>query len=330
MDSVKIIFLGDVSFSGQNAGNATFVDSRLKELFKTADAVICNFESTFTQVDELGLFQSHVSSVRLLKEAGITHAIVANNHIYDYGHEGLENTVSILKSSGVEPLGLKRLDGLDQGITSFKIGDINIGLLCSGWTRVKQSIGDPFIYWEYDEKEIATTVELEHLAFDHLVVVCHKGKMFVEYPSPKDKRAYHNYINLGASMVVAHHPHVVQGVYAENNKLIAYSLGNFYFDSEEGHIHSKYSKHKQDLGLAVIVDFDKQRLLDHQMIPVKRSSSGVVKLDAHESLDALRDLKKLSKNTRLPFVSNGYFYGQYLRHVVPHFLRVFLHHKLKG
>ncbi|TLM98076.1 MAG: hypothetical protein FDZ75_03205, partial [Actinobacteria bacterium] len=37
-------------------------------------------------------------------------------------------------------------------------------------------------------------------------------------------------IDAGADMVLAHHPHVIQGVEFYNGKLIAYSLGDFVFD----------------------------------------------------------------------------------------------------
>ncbi len=330
MEKTKIIFLGDISFSGQNATSPHFVDNELSDILKSADAVICNFESTFNSEGEPGLFQSPSSRAILLKEAGVTHAVVANNHIYDYGYEGLENTISVLKSVGIEPLGLKRLGGIDEQIASITINGINIGLLCSGWTRVRQNPKSPDIYWEYNEEEIATAIKEFNARFDHLLVVCHRGKMFVEYPTPSDKKAFQSYLNLGASAVIAHHPHVAQGISSANNKLIAYSLGNFFFDSTEGHVQSAYSKEKQDLGLAVEISLAKEKLLEYRLIPVKRTDDlGVVKLTSAERSKVINAIDRLSRNTSGVVVHRVNFCWQYLRHVVPHFLRVFWKHNIK-
>ncbi|GAB5522685.1 MAG: hypothetical protein Roseis2KO_05570 [Roseivirga sp.] len=331
LEKAKIIFLGDVSFSGQNANSLHFVDNELRNTFNSADAVICNFESTFTTEENPDLFQSPSSKAVLLKEAGITHAIVANNHIYDYGYEGLENTISVLKSAGIEPLGLKKLRGIDQQVIALTIKGIKLGLLCSGWTRVRQDPKSPDVYWEYDEAGITAAIREFNPRFDHLLVVCHRGKMFVEYPTPSDKTAFRSYLNLGASAVIAHHPHVAQGVSFTGNKLIAYSLGNFFFDSTEGHVQSKYSKEKQDLGLAVEVCLTKEMLQEYQLIPIKRTDDlGVVKLASAESSKVLKAIDRVSSNTSKALVHRILFYWQYLRYVVPHFLLVFWKHNIKS
>ncbi len=330
MEKVKLIFLGDVSFSGQNAKASALVNIELRQILRSADAVICNFESTFTDEKTPGLFQSPSDKARLLKEAGITHAVVSNNHIYDYGYKGLKDTISTLRSVGIQPLGLERLEGEDQEVTTLKLNGVNIGLLCSGWTRVNQDHNNPHIFREYNEQELSRSIDRWHAKFDHLVVVCHRGKMFVEYPAPSDKRAFQQYIHLGASAVIGHHPHVAQGVSHHHDRLIAYSLGNFYFDSTEGHIQSRYSREKQDLGLAVSVDFDKQKLLSYELMPVRRTDNrGVVKLNEAESSKALSHIEKLSKNTNTGLMARLFFYSQYLWHVVPHFLRVLWYHKVK-
>lgn len=330
MEKVRLIFLGDVSFSGQNAHVLSLADHELRQTLKQADAVICNFESTFTEEESPGLFQSPAAKASLLKDAGITHAVISNNHIYDYGYKGLEKTISVLRNAGIEPLGLTRSNDTDQQIASVKIRGVSIGLLCSGWTRVRQSPEDSNVFREYNQQEIAKSVKHLHGEFDHLVVVCHRGKMFVEYPSPSDKRAFQLYTRLGASAVIAHHPHVAQGISFRNDKLIAYSLGNFYFDSLEGHVQSRYSKDKQDLGLAIAVDVDRQKLLGYELIPVKRmNDSGVVMLGNAETSKVLSNLERLSGNTDKFIMSRVCFYSQYLRHVVPHFLRVLWHHKVK-
>lgn len=329
MEKIKIIFLGDVSFSGQNATTPHFVDSELSDILKSADAVICNFESTFTSEDKPGLFQSPVSKAGLLKEAGITHAIVANNHIYDYGYEGLESTISVLKSAGIEPLGLKRLEGEDQQVTSVEIKGIHVGLLCSGWTRVGQNPNSPNIYREYHEGEIAASVRELNTRFDHLLVVCHRGKMFVEYPAPSDKKAFQGYLKLGARAVIAHHPHVAQGISFTNNKLIAYSLGNFFFDSTEGHVQSSFSEEKQNLGAMLSLELSKDKLLGHKITPVYKSGLKTTLLEPHKSDSFRKHLNRISNRSSNSFANFVFFNLHFIRFVVPHFIKVKLYHLFK-
>ena len=58
-------------------------------------------------------------------------------------------------------------------------------------------------------------------------MVCHAGLEKVNYPLPEFREQYKRFIDYGADAIIAHHPHVVQGWEYYNNKLIAYSLGNF-------------------------------------------------------------------------------------------------------
>lgn len=65
-----------------------------------------------------------------------------------------------------------------------------------------------------------------------VVVQLHGGFQFSEVPSEFLRRAAHNAIDAGADIVVAHHPHVLQGFEWYRGHLIAYSLGNFVFDQD--------------------------------------------------------------------------------------------------
>ena len=49
------------------------------------------------------------------------------------------------------------------------------------------------------------------------------------YPSPKQVALAHKLIDSGATIILGHHPHVIQGIENYKSGLIAYSLGNFQF-----------------------------------------------------------------------------------------------------
>ena len=60
------------------------------------------------------------------------------------------------------------------------------------------------------------------------VIVSHGGEEFTSLPSPYTRDRYLKFLELGADVVVAHHPHVPENYELfDNGKAIFYSLGNF-------------------------------------------------------------------------------------------------------
>lgn len=64
------------------------------------------------------------------------------------------------------------------------------------------------------------------------IVVAHAGEEFTALPSPYTRDRYHLYLEMGADVVVAHHPHVPMNYETVGDKAIFYSLGNFIFDTD--------------------------------------------------------------------------------------------------
>lgn len=65
-----------------------------------------------------------------------------------------------------------------------------------------------------------------------VVVQFHAGFQFADRPSEGLQLFARHAIDDGADMVIAHHPHVLQGFEWYRGKLIAYSLGNLVFDQD--------------------------------------------------------------------------------------------------
>ena len=64
------------------------------------------------------------------------------------------------------------------------------------------------------------------------IVVANAGEEFTALPSPYTRDRYISYLDMGADIVVAHHPHVVNNYELFDDKAIFYSLGNFVFDTD--------------------------------------------------------------------------------------------------
>ena len=63
-------------------------------------------------------------------------------------------------------------------------------------------------------------------------MVAHGGEEFTALPSPYTRDRYHEYLKMGADMVISHHPHVPMNYETVGDKVIFYSLGNFIFDTD--------------------------------------------------------------------------------------------------
>jgi len=64
---------------------------------------------------------------------------------------------------------------------------------------------------------------------DFLIIQIHAGEEDLHLPQPEWRKRYKEIINLGADLIIGHHPHIPQPVEFYKGKMIVYSLGNFYF-----------------------------------------------------------------------------------------------------
>jgi hypothetical protein len=96
---------------------------------------------------------------------------------------------------------------------------------------------------------------------DFVVVFLHWETENVFYPSPKQIKLAHKLIDHGATLILGHHPHVLQGIEKYKNGLIAYSLGNFQFDC-------KLSQSSTNDSIILEVNFDKSGITDYLFVPI--------------------------------------------------------------
>jgi hypothetical protein len=171
-------------------------------------------------------FQTPPAFAPRLAEAGFTVANLANNHSYDYGIDGLEQTVGALENAGVAPTGV-------AGTTALvPAGDLEVAVL--GFAPYEWA--DPLL----DIDSAAARVAEASAAADLVIVTFHGGGEGPDAASTPegpetylgenrgDLRAFSRaVVDAGADLVVGHGPHVLRGMEVYNGRLIAYSLGNF-------------------------------------------------------------------------------------------------------
>lgn len=82
----------------------------LRTLTRGADAVICNFEGCLpppgaVPMKPRTLHAAHPDALAMLRDLGVTHLVLANNHAWDYGHPGMAETRRQARAAGFATAG---------------------------------------------------------------------------------------------------------------------------------------------------------------------------------------------------------------------------------
>jgi poly-gamma-glutamate synthesis protein (capsule biosynthesis protein) len=117
---------------------------------------------------------------------------------------------------------------------------------------------------------------------DHVLVSLHWGEERFLIPSPAQIDQARTLAGAGASMVIGHHPHVLQGMERHNAAPILYSLGNFIADDvhfTDGDVLSWDRTART--GCIVLADLGQQGVADVRLVPTYDSGQ-TVELDESE------------------------------------------------
>lgn len=261
-DRASIIFTGDIGFDRYMEGK--WKDERLLsrgivDFFKTSDHVVANVEGALISAPDDGSrgVYFHCMDPRAVCVLQTIRADVwniANNHIMDAGKEGMASTLGIAAKEGVLTLGAG-IDIFQASRPVFFEEAGGIGLVsvayspeCPRATETSPGV----LVWD-DMELIAKRIAEIKATVRWCVVVAHGGEEFSVLPNPYIRDRYIKYLEYGADVVVAHHPHVPQNYETfDSGKAIFYSLGNFIFDTDYQRAH----KHT-DTGILLRLTFTK-------------------------------------------------------------------------
>lgn len=227
--SADIFICGDII---NQTADRQFIDKSILEVIKHCDYSICNFEGTcLSQPFRKGQMLQHPSTLRSLKEAGFNLLLLANNHITDYGFEGLKQTIAQIDEYGFEHMGAgftyeDVYSPRILEINSFKIGLIN---LCEAQLGQFKTKDQKYGYAWLGDHELDERIMRLSKQVDFLIVIPHAGLENYAVPLMQFRQLYRHWCDLGADAIVGGHPHISQGIERYKNSIIFYSLGNFFF-----------------------------------------------------------------------------------------------------
>jgi poly-gamma-glutamate synthesis protein (capsule biosynthesis protein) len=217
------------------AEGSKYLFQQVAHLLQGGDVVFGNLE---TPISSEGLVESCLESVQLraspdciegVRFAGFNALSVANNHAMEHGSRAFLDTVSLLKSNGILPLGERSAARTKCKPVVFQKVGLSVCLVA--YSLVPDTHDRRQLLYSFsNEEQILAQVEEVREDHDVVLVSLHWGHEFMNYPSPRQILFAHSLIDRGASVILGHHPHVLQSVEHYGDGIIAYSLGNFVFD----------------------------------------------------------------------------------------------------
>jgi len=208
--------------------------SELAERTQTADLRFANLEVTLQGNEGVIPKQPRVIGSRstleaVLRELDIDVVSVANNHTFDGYLSGFLEVEDLLDSAEVKHCGAGADPETATKPVIFDLNGIRIGLLAYVALDTKPSHvinRDKFGVNPFEENLACAAVERLDARVDHVLVSLHWGVEYTHLPSPSQVRIARRLVDCGASLVIGHHAHVVQGVQRYGSGVIAFNLGN--------------------------------------------------------------------------------------------------------
>ncbi len=239
----SVIIAGDYSPKDRVAklietGETNEIFEDIKKILIQSDYAIVNFESAVVSVHSKlikkagpGMHCTH-RAVELLKQTGFDAVSLANNHFRDYGDEGVNNSLIAFEKYHLDYFGggrnieeaervfYKELHGKNTAFINVCEHEFSIA-------SATKSGSAPMDIIDVSHRIVSAKKQA-----DFVIVIVHGGNEHYQLPSPRLKKTYRFYIEMGADAIVNHHQHCYSGYEVYNGKPIFYGLGNFCFDWE--------------------------------------------------------------------------------------------------
>jgi poly-gamma-glutamate capsule biosynthesis protein CapA/YwtB (metallophosphatase superfamily) len=204
----------------------------------TGDVVFGNLEGTLTDVSDSPkcggesdagtcyAFRTPPSYARYLAAAGFTVMSNANNHSYDFGQAGLEQTIAALHRAGIAQ------DGLPGKVTVVKVGGERVafvGFAPYAQTASLLDLGAARKLIRYAARRSQIVVVAIHAGAEGTDAqrVTGEEESYLGEDRGNPEAFAKMAVRAGADLVLGSGPHVLRGMEIYRDRLIAYSLGNF-------------------------------------------------------------------------------------------------------
>ena len=314
MSKTSLIFTGDIGFDkymDKRWEDENLLSDDVRDFLASGDHLIVNVEGPLYERNRIDATTGALSLVHsmdpkvgdFLQSIGADIWNICNNHIMDAKEEGIKATLENAASHGSLTLGAGMNEEEARKPVILKEAG-GIGMIGVGYQRACRKAGPetPGCFSWSDLDEIEKIIKEIKKTCRWCIVVAHAGEEFTALPTYYTRDRYLAYLDMGADIVVAHHPHVPMNYETVGDKIIFYSLGNFIFDTPY-----QRSQFNTEFGLFVKLNLSEESFdFEPFGIRIDRENERVVKGDLPAIFtDVLKDdYEKLAPLAAKMFIEN--------------------------
>lgn len=271
---MKILVCGDfvpINRGVSHVNNSSAINTDVKRIISNHDLKIVNLEAPIAEnssdnkiVKDGPHLCTSPSTVQYLSSCGFNCVTLANNHFYDFGSDGVNNTLNAVNKF----MGEGKIGGgvtIEEQRSPFVIQNEKIAIF--NYCESESSVGHPYGSNRLDPITAYYDISNAKAKENFVIVIIHGGHEGYQLPSPRMKSLYHFLVDCGADVIINHHQHCFSGYENYKGSMIFYGLGNFYFDdfSKHGFIPNGWNE-----GYMVSLDIVDKKLISHEIIPYEQ------------------------------------------------------------
>jgi poly-gamma-glutamate capsule biosynthesis protein CapA/YwtB (metallophosphatase superfamily) len=314
-DEATIMIVGDIYVSRENPAE---VFRHLKSTLAEADIVIGNLEGAYADGGTpwpkggINVWKADARQMAAIEAGGFHAMSTTNNHIMDFGHDGLLETLGNLDKLGIKHAGAGSTKAEAHAPAIIERNGSRVALLAytsvytPGWealpdrpglavmtartayeppARFIESPGKPpkVLTWVLPEskQQLVEDIAAAREKADFVICSFHWGISEGHFAlTDYQLELGHHAVDSGADLIFGHHPHLMQGVEIYKKVPIFYSLGNLTFarhNSSRGHeLETMILRCRVKAGRLISVDYIpicSDQNLDPHVLPLADSAA---------------------------------------------------------
>ncbi|MCR5053374.1 MAG: CapA family protein, partial [Lachnospiraceae bacterium] len=243
-------FTGDVNLAENMATTNYMLEQRngladcfsgllLDEMFG-ADILMVNNEYCYsTRGEPLKgkeyTFRANPNMASALFDIGVDFVNLANNHVWDYGPEAMDDTIDTLDKVMMPHVGAghnlsEAKRPLYYVANGQKIAVVSATQVERSYNYTKEATDDmPGVLKTLDPAKFVGVIEEAEKNADMVIAIVHWGTEGDSSYGNDQLRLAQSFVDAGADAIIGGHTHCLQGVEYMGNVPIYYSLGNYWF-----------------------------------------------------------------------------------------------------
>jgi poly-gamma-glutamate synthesis protein (capsule biosynthesis protein) len=271
----------------------------LLERMRSADIFMLNNEFPFSTrgtplEGKQFTFRANPDYVSLYEELGVDLVSLANNHAYDYGENALLDTFDTLENAGIPYVGAGRNIDEAKKPVYFVANGIKIAVVSA--TQIERNSTPDTkeatqtsagVLRCMDETKLLEVIDEAKANSDFVILYIHWGTESVEDTDWLQDKQAPDYAEAGVDLIIGDHPHCLQKLDSVSGVPVAYSLGNFWFNS------------KTIDTCLIEVGINKEGLEYFKFVPCRQTDCRTIELEGAEKTALLDYMRSISPNVTI-------------------------------